>query len=84
MLICKWALEDDLILSLTSIVISVVFSCLFCSFSPFAFFFFCLSTHKNAGIICALALAEADRKVQRLLRVGGEEDEDEGGARETT
>lgn len=40
MLICKWALEDDLILSLTSIVISVVFSCLFCSFSPFAFFFF--------------------------------------------
>lgn len=26
-----------------------------------------------------MALAEADRKVQRLLRVGGEEDEDEGG-----
>lgn len=84
MLICKWALEDDLILSLISIVICF-FSCLFCSFSPFAFFFFCLSTHKNAGIICALALAEADRKVQRLLRVGGEEDENEGGGeRETT
>lgn len=49
----------------------MLFSCLFCSF------FFFLSLHiftsapiKKAGIVCALALAEADRKVQRLSREG--------------
>lgn len=43
--------------------------------SPFAF----LPQHPQKGrIVCALALAEADRKIQRLLRVGRHMREGEG------